>query len=645
MCEKVSLKFLIGFQSSPAVVTPFLPYRRLILYIAMLAVALLAGHWNLEMQSRLHSLSAKVQQALRLTALASMENRESQQYESEAQIDEQNAEQLEGEASRYAYKTKVDKAYAARDRLRAQYFAKIAALEESEAEAMYAKANRDEQMRIAILANMTKDMEQEEELVTELRTGACSWHLVGRLCDLIGSTTKLKQEADSEYLKIHEEWHEASDIRHKEFMEELVANTMQHRASVYNKTATDLLRVADMWDRQATKDAARAFLDNITAEALHVEAENLEKHAEQSKKWEMSNDSVVQQLLQASERDHIAAEWDAAMAIFLASVALFFFALQAAPKSMYLLRSLFEWATVDQTEEVEFWAGISYVVQHLILFLMVIGLSGTYLIQIEKYHVQQRAVIVLWIAFLGSFLQSLFLHAVPHAMAEAPIDASDLKTIAKQFGRRMLALFGLFVLETLLSWVAIGHTLFDPGMIGFLSSWIFCWVALISVVLHVCVFEPRMTPLRDEHSTLLTADEESTTLSEVSPLREEETMLTGSSPTAALMHIDLGREGRQGYRTIDANSEHSVVSRSPYYVSLKDEILKLLLPFELLVVACMVAILHNCIPVLSHREASTQVIALICFCIFVMAVGIAMKKAEERHLNMKKIHHFELQTL
>jgi len=111
------------------------------------------------------------------------------------------------------------------------------------------------------------------------------------------------------------------------------------------------------------------------------------------------------------------------------------------------------------------------------------------------------------------------------------------------------------------------------------------------------------------------------------------------------MQIDLGREGRLGYRTIVANSERSAVSRSPYYVPLKDEIRKLLLPFELLVVACLVAILHNCIPVLSHREASSQIIALVFFCIFVVAVGIAMKKAEERHVNTKKIHHFELQTL
>ena len=75
---------------------------------------------------------------------------------------------------------------------------------------------------------------------------------------------------------------------------------------------------------------------------------------------------------------------------------------------------------------------------------------------------------------------------------------------------------------------------------------------------------------------------------------------TGESPTDALMQIDLSPEGRRNYAALEMQSMYTSSSAlSPYSVSLKEELLRLEIPFDVLILACVAIVFRNSLAIAS----------------------------------------------
>ena len=139
------------------------------IYVLMVLAVILASHLELRSHAYARDMSVLALQAMRLTAIAAMEDGEYTVLEQAAR-DEHTAEQYAQGAKYLAYRaTNVDTVYAERSRRSGHYFETIAALEQQETDGMVRKVQRDDATRVQLVANLTADKELEAALEQQER--------------------------------------------------------------------------------------------------------------------------------------------------------------------------------------------------------------------------------------------------------------------------------------------------------------------------------------------------------------------------------------------------------------------------------------------------------------------------------------------
>lgn len=588
------------------------------LYVLVVLTVIFASHLELKSQDALQEMSTKAHMALRLTAIATMEQSEYNMLKSEAARDEVNAEQFQAEAKYLDSRSRFDTIYATRNRNRGYYFEKIAVQERKEAEAAFQKVEQVDALRVELLANLTADQEQEEALEQlardrKVNLGFCDkTKLFETMCAIIGGASGLqlleRQEID-EQLKIVQESQSLSQLEKREFLDELVVAILLGKSDQYKKTATDLLHIADLLDVRAKQDAAAAIADSETANKLFAEERSVELRIEKGNGWKNKNQSTAEALLMEAEHDSEAAYWYALEAVLLALVALVYFLPTGLHKSVSLTHDLIQAGHRD--EEDTFWRQVSYCVQHALIFLLVTGMVDTdYLLHLDTYDVSKRAVIVVWFAYLVAGLQTILLHTLPHCMAEYPFDNNNLRDISEQFFLRLFSSIIFSIMELLILWLTVRDTLFTPDSVQFLASWSIRLVGVLMLATHIAVFEPRdvLSDVRaDEQSTVLTSDDEddlSLAATESSPLRGD---ASSSSPTEDLPLVYFGAmRNSERPRSVGSTTR----TASPYTMNTDEEYIKLSITFEALLIVCALCVLRNGVTMTWTHSVATSLAVL-----------------------------------
>jgi hypothetical protein len=567
------------------------------LYVLLLADALWAGRLDWYVKSQVKNMTSQVHQAMKLAALAVMENGEAQELQLEADQDWQKADAYQSKASRASYFSRADQNWAVKDRKRGAVFARATHKEQEAADNMAARAEQDHLWHVALLKNVTIDLEQEHETLQQLEAkhgGFCGIRIVRQVCDVLGGTADLQQQADQEALSLHQEWILAQKVGRQEFMEDYVAGILQGKASEYNRTATGLLKAAIEWDKRAEYDLKQAAEYNVTASNFAAAASRVEEQEKKENEWQSKNRSAAQHILMDLENEHLEIARNSALAVVVALPAIFFFSFRMFVGLSGFLTTLSPGS--GPADDRQFYRKLMNCFQHVMIFLFVVGIVGNDFRNIHLHEARQSGALILRFAVLASFLQGSFLQALPHVESEWPLDREDVWQITTNFGRRLVALSALFAIEVLLAWLAMKSWLFTPGTVAFCGSALFRAASLIAMLMDIAYFGPReAVDNSDGESTVLTQDDSSIAFtSESTPLTMTNVSIeTGDSPTDALMRIDLGPEGRRNYATIETESLYSSSSASPYSVSLKEELLRLETPLDALILACVAIVFRN----------------------------------------------------
>jgi len=602
----------------PLVVTH---HRKIVVYVLLLADALFAGRLDLKVKRNLLELTTDLHQTLKYTTLAMMEETEVEHIQDEATRAENAAHNQQVKAARTAYQSRVDQVYATKDSHRGAYFVQAATQEQSKADNAWSNAHADERIHITLLANMSMDLADEREALEQLqalkRGKICSHPVVQPICAVLGHAAELQQQVDQEALQIHQEWLEAQLLRHEEYMEELVAGILQGKATQFNRTAVALLQAADVWNQQAEYDINRAASFNATAIQLEAVANRLQQRAHEEANWQSKNRSTAQQYQEDMKAAHHCVTRDAALAVLTSLPAIFFFTVRVL---MGLSDCFSVWemqwrqkqnhnqgrSSSSNVSDKDSYRGWFSWLQHALIFLFCVGITGKDFGNIALYETWQCGAVVIRFVVLASFLQGVLLHALPHAVSEWPLDRSDVKQIAKNFGRRLVTLAALFAVEVLLAWLVVEKWLFSAGTVSFCGSALFRLLALTFMVMDVVCFGPHVAQdVSDGQSTVLTdADDASVIRSETSWLIvADESIKTSESPTEALVSIDLSSRGRHSYDAVETESTYTSSSTSPYSVSIQEELCRLALPFDALVLCCMLVVFRNAMSVASVDSA------------------------------------------
>lgn len=567
------------------------------LYVLLVVAVILASHLELRSQDALKGMSMAVLQALRLTAIAIMEQGEYNVLQREASRDAGIAKHYEQEAKYLEHRASVDKVYAVRNSKRGHYFEKIALQEQVEADAAMHKIQRDDALRIELLSNLTAEEQQEEALEQQERDGKVNLRLcdAGRffvtICALIGGAPGLLERHEfDEQRKILQESQALAKVEKREFMDELVASILQGKADNYKQISVDLLHLAVMWDAQANRDAEEATHDSEAAAELFEEVERIGARMQKENDWENENSSAAEELLSEAERDGATAYRYALEAVILALLALLYFLPTTCHKVYALAHTMVQAHIVDKEE---IWRSSSYCLQHVLIFMLVTGMiDHDYLLHLNKYDVLKRAVIVVWFAYLAAGLETILLNTLPHCISEH-FDRSSLGDISVQFFLHMLTSMAFYIVEFLVVWLTCRDLLFTAESVQSFSSWIVRLVGVLMLATHIAVFEPRGLSLSspvDEQSTVLMIDsddeDDKSQATESSPSRGE---ATSSSPTEDLPLIYFRmRSGERPHAT-----DSSVHGASPYTIDWDKECIKLSIALEVLLIVCAVSIVRN----------------------------------------------------
>jgi hypothetical protein len=562
---------------------------------------------------------------MKLAALAVMENGEAQELELQADHARDEASALQQQASRSRYYSKADRDIADKDRIRAATFERATTNEQEATDRMTDKAQEEHLVLMALLANVTLELKQEKEDMEDLKNmhrGVCGVPMMQQVCDLLGGAAELQDQADQEALKIHRDWLLAQKSGRREAMEEYVANILQGKTSVYNRTATGLLRAAAEWDQRAEYDLKRAAAYNATASDFAAAAGRLEQQEKNVNEWQSKNRSNAQHILLELEHEHLEIARNSALAVVVALPAIIFFSYRMMVGCGSLLTTLSPGSS--PTDDREFYRAVVNCIQHVMIFLFVVGIVGSDFQNIHLYDVRQSGAVIARFSLLASFLQAFFLQALPHIESEWPLEPTDISQIMKNFCRRLVALSALFAIEVLLAWLSAKSWVFTPVFVAFCGSALFRAASLIAMVMESGCFEPREAmDSSDGQSTVLTEDDSSTAfISEATPLTIANVSIqTGESPTDALMQMELGPEGRRNYAALETQSSYTSSSISPYSVSLKEELLRLEMPFTALILLCVATVFRNCLAI-ALLDATFLVRYLALFSVLLAAVVV-----------------------
>mmetsp|Transcript_16197 Transcript_16197/g.21189 ORF Transcript_16197/g.21189 Transcript_16197/m.21189 type:complete len:659 (+) Transcript_16197:95-2071(+) len=602
-------------------------------YGSMLAFALMAGSMDWKMHRHLESMSDSMQDALRMSVFDLMEQLEIHDLEIQAEREEYRAHSYKEKAAILDNKSDNEHGFANKARTRGDYLAKVAAMEEEESQTTLEKAQRNEELREQVLGNLTLEEQEHEETLNKLRSvhqGICNYTLFGKVCDTVGGVTGLQQKSKSEALRIQSELIQVSTLDREEKLQEIVSKMLQGKSQEYSNTASDLLHVADLWDQHAQKEYELSQVVNATASVLENDAAALEQAEEEVEEEVVETNLEIYMLMHSAQLDHINAYWCAMVAIIFAFCGLVFFVRMAAPRAASFLEECFDVDPAAQQQQQEellhSMRNASYCGLHVMFFMAVVGMTGDYFEHIGQYSVGQRTVVVVWFAFLGTVFQTFFLHAIPRFLVEVRAQVPELKSFCIYLITKGLVLFFVFSLEVLFAWLSVGPTLFSPALVNIFNTLPYCFFTVLLSMISAFYFDSNLpsdstesvTVWRcpDEQSTLLSNAQksfQSGVFSEVTPLYKDEILSHGT-----ILDLDRGRGARTTVSLASSTASH--------VQALRDEFQQLVLPFEVLIIASMVAVLRSCLDTVWHSQATLlQGSIFICAFILVLLGGVLVK--------------------
>jgi hypothetical protein len=571
-------------------------------------------------QRRLVKVSTAVRQSLRLRAIAVMESIEFQQLLLQQQKQQRNND---GTAQAYAnqsalleVRAQAEEARAQQLQHRAHQYETMWENEKRDAEYVLEQVQRDNDLRLALLANITKEQDMEdkleqEELAKRVHLGWCDTALVRSACMAIGGVTSLHNQELDEKARIVQDTQELNGIEENEFLDELIALFLLGKAQRYNETAQDLIKLAAIWKARAQHDEAQAVLYNRTAEQLLSEQEQLKKRTNQEHNWELLNEKAASKLWTYAKRQQSIAYWLALPAIFLALVALCFYLLPL----LFVKFCSFAVAFVPTvTSSIDAQKNVSYAVQHALIVLLTLGICKSFLLHLDAFGIPQRAVIVIWFAFLAGLIDTVLLHTIPLCMwFQSVRSMEEVKEVAIQTALRLGCNSVFSVTEFLVLWLTARDLLFSVDALDFLGRPLVRLVILCSVALHVVVYRPRPSAIAldtdDDKSTMPTMDEsfgDADDLTDSSSGSKSSPMTTSKFPPRSFdaMTVSSATENRPLVYLDEMRGHQHTTSRSaagasfPYIrVNLRAEWRRLAVSTNLVLVVCAVSVIVHGIPV------------------------------------------------
>lgn len=569
------------------------------------------------MQRHLWNMAEQASLAVELQQKAAESTTAADELTAEATTDKAEAAELETQGEEIMAKGNSDMALADSDQAAANKLAGKAAEEEAAATTEFGEAAAEEAVVEEDAAKATADaslaarngFEADED---EVVVGACSVvPVLDVVCDVVGgiAAVGLETSAAREAAKAAAEYAAAVTAQVEE--DSLVAEATETQAAAARDgdVAAESQATATELRAQAEEELAEGEADEAATKEKLMQGTAEQEVAEEQEAEAVGEEEASSKAMQKSLQHGAFACWDAMMAGLVSLVALGFFTLRLFGTFIVPALTSVRCDVVPNMQSMTIASfptkTAGHIFHHVLIFGLVAGAFGGWLATLDQLNLRSRGGILLELAALGAVVQSVFLHSLPHALFRKQGKWHErARSGALVLVRSILWLFPLFVLEVLLLRVNLGSAIFFRAML--LRRW-YLWALFAATLLaHYAFVERRRTEETcvsvktvvegDVEYTGTHASEDDATAGHTYGSTDESTAL-----------IDAGLSSTAP--TIATISTQSDVIKEPTFRELLwRDLQRLALPFELLMVTSMFALLRQSIPSLQRIWPASQAV-------------------------------------
>lgn len=349
--------------------------------------------------------------ALQMNAMQTVERMEYNVLSEEVEYAHAELSRLRQQAEGFVNKVHWEQEHSKKEAIRAQFFQNAADNDQEKADSLTMKVNATDQERLALLQTLHEEEQTEKALLQQLRdsdfhTGLCETRGFFHFCELIGGLTKLQKEADETDLQIHRDMERLAVIYHQEYLQVIATQAFQHKADKYQNVADDLVHTASLWSAQAEIDQSNA--DTLVQEADSVEkqAESLEKRSRSYQDSIVEMTDAVKQMLDDAHQHEKASITAFCISLVLLVLPLVVFTYRCVVGFIDVFDQAITWSMRNRQNAKELCRGVSYFVLHTLFFLAATTACREYLGNLDKYSTEKRAVVIVYVAFVGALAQS-----------------------------------------------------------------------------------------------------------------------------------------------------------------------------------------------------------------------------------------------
>lgn len=541
------------------------------------------------MRENLLQMAAAVAKASELQSSAEVTSTTAEETLEKAAADRAESEALQAQGEALLAEAEADQAAAEADEASAGELAAAAAEEAAAAEADYAKVAAEEVLveedvakATADAAKATRDGFRASE--DEVAVGACELvPVLDLVCDIVGGAAAIGLETVSagEAARAASEYAAAVAVQSAEDTQVAEATELAASAGRDGDLAAESTAAAgelqakagsEVAEGEATEAAAEEELAQSTAEEATAEEEEVEAAAEEEQAGQYWAKSV---------EAGAGACWNAILSGLLATAAFGYFAIRIMASAVIPGIHVAVLSSSGSAAPAA-WVSVrlvSHCLHHVLILGAVAGLFRNKLLLLDQVDVRTKGGIVLELAISTAAAQALALHCHSHAgVMESVGWKSRACTGLVLWLRATFVLALLVVIEVLLLLVIVGPDLFSAPLLGFLRQW-YVWAALsTSLIIHFwCIDRREWKAFSDQDSKSYVSDV------------EEERLLSsqrGAKPWYG------ASETEADWLPIEDQKAGSRKRINPLWTDMK----RLVLPFEMLVAACMFALLRSCLP-------------------------------------------------
>jgi chemotaxis protein histidine kinase CheA len=551
-------------------------------YGSVLSLAAQSSRWEQAMNVKLVEMAAAAEKAAAMQIDAADHQALAVEAEEQAATEQAEAAELQEEAAVLLEKSEADSAIAAGEQVEVEELEAQGAAEEEQSVAHGAAAALDETTFDGAMAEATTDAieaarSEAQAHGEEIGIGFCQFVIfLDFACDIIGAISAVGMEgfAASEAVKASAELASATATKAEEEREATLAAELQAKAVEDASAAAEL----------QTDEAAQAELaeeERVAGEEKEAEADALLEQAEVEEETAAEEETLSAE--QEEDTGSLAAEsvvkgvlscWDAIMASLFGVVSFLFFSFRSISKVVPHAVATFAWARNPSAAAATNGSGgalcrdLSYNIHHGAIFTLMAGMFSNLFNVMDQTSLQARGGIVLGFALAGACIQTILLHMLPGHLSRS----QNIGGIFLNGARFLITLSVLYTLEMLILWATFGQRIFQIEWLRGLDNWIWWVVFLAPFGVHLWYLEiPLLKRRRGANYGAWTRNEE-----------EAGNHATEADALLPTKHVETDARAT-GYET------------KGWFALLRQDLARMQLPFEILIMACMLGLLFHCI--------------------------------------------------